>query len=181
MAYRYDQASGTFVRNEAESPVSRRRPLSATLSAQGAPQTRPAAQPSVQQETPAPQEPSRQEPGKRRTSSRTREQAGEMTYNPKTGNFVIPRKRKAQATSSSAPVQSRTSASSRTTSARQASTVRTSSSRTRTPQVSPTIVHRWGRTPFSTRLEWFFSRVMTRVAVYIVAGFIISMCTHVFR
>lgn len=146
MAYRFDSSTGTFVQTGSASPVSRRstspigqRPGGSVPQATGgsvSAQTTTSVNISAQGERKAPRK------------NVKREKAGELTYNPATGEF---------------------------------SGRGTSRSSTRYVDANPPVVHRYSNRTFSSRLEWFFSRVMTRVAVYLIAGSIISMCTSLFR
>ena len=148
MAYRFDQTTGSFIQTGEASPVSRRRPAPATIM-RAEPPRQPEAQPARKQE-------------RVKKKSKRREQAGGMTYDPATGEFLGQRKRKTRAVTPA-----------RTTVTRQQGGFN--------PAATPPIAHQWGNPFQGRRLAWFMERVMSRVAVYIVAGFIISTCSRIFR
>lgn len=148
MAYRFDQTTGSFIQTGEASPVSRRRPAPETI-ARAEPQRQPEAQPARKQE-------------RVKKKSKRREQAGGMTYDPATGEFLGQRKRNTRAVTPA-----------RTTVTRQQGGFN--------PTATPPIAHQWGNPFHGSRLGWFMERVMSRVAVYLVAGFIISTCSRLFR
>lgn len=148
MAYRFDKTTGSFIQTGEASPVSRRRPAPATI-VRAEPQRQPEAQPAQKQE-------------RVKKKSKRREQAGGMTYDPATGEFIGQRKRKNRANTPA-----------RTTGAHQQGSFN--------PPATPPIAHQWGNPFQGSRLGWFMERVMSRVAVYLVAGFIISTCSRLFR
>ena len=151
MAYRYDPSTGTFVQTEGASPSSRRSPSSRSAQRPGAETPAPSVR---QAAAPRRAEPAAQLPSPSpapRKKTRTREKAGTMSYNPSTGEFTG---RGAGGSSSHPSGRSQTT-------------------------VPPTVNRNAGRS-FPSRMEWFFRNVMTRVAVYLIAGTIISMCTRIF-